>query len=98
MCVGTLEEPLLPLHGPVDVGVGHRVFLGESMDQHGRDSSVKEVEEPIVDSTEPCSKLVDAITQVVGLRAAELVAELRETSDASDTPGIGGLVILPQLP
>src|SRR6266567_3048216 len=95
--VRAFQELLLPCNCPVDVGVGNPIFLGEPMCQDGCQPSVKEVEEPVVDSTELGAKLVDAVAQVVGLGAAKLVSEFCKTLDASNALGVRGLVVPPEL-
>jgi len=69
-------EAFLSLHGQVDLAGRYSTPLYEAMRQHDGLPAVKKVEHAIVETLELNSKLVDAVTQVVGFGTSKFMAEL----------------------
>jgi len=84
------EEAFLSLDCELNVLLRHLgLLLRETVGKNYGFSLVEEVEQAVVDASVFRAKLVDVISEVIGLRTQELVAEFAESFDANDAFVLG---------
>lgn len=86
------------MDGALEVGVRHLALLDKAMGHDGDVAAVKEVEEPIVRSSDPGAEFVDAVSQVVGVGPTKFVSQGFEHPHAGDASVDGALVPPGQIP
>jgi hypothetical protein len=78
MCVaaGVFDKALLGRDGTVEILGPDPLLFREAMGNHGSNIRMKEIKHAVVYAPDANAKLVDVVTQAVGLRAAKLMAQV----------------------
>jgi hypothetical protein len=66
--LGVRVERTVAGRGDVDVLVGHRVFLGQRVQEDGNNPAVEGIQEAVADMPETRAELVNAVAERVCLR------------------------------
>ena len=85
MPCGITRKSCFSPDGPLDIRRGHLTFFRQSVGQDGDVFPVKAIEHPMLDTPVACSELMDIVAEVIGFRAAELMAHRRQALDTGNT-------------
>ena len=69
-------ELVLSFHRPIDLNGRDCLLFYEPMGDNSGDSTVKEIQHPILRTLQAHARLIDSIAQKVRFRPAKLVAEI----------------------
>jgi hypothetical protein len=72
-------ELLLSFHRPIDLNGRDCLLFYEPVGDNSGDTTVKEIQHPILLTLQAHAQLLDSITQKVRFRPAELVAEIPQS-------------------
>src|SRR5579883_2753942 len=78
MTARALDKALLGRDGTVDILGRNLLLFREAVRNHGGYFLMKEIKNAIIYAPDADAKLINAITQVIGLRAAQLMAQFPE--------------------
>jgi hypothetical protein len=87
--LGARCKPCFPVNSQIDLFGRNRPLLGDSVRDHRLPFAVKEVEDAVVDSLKSYAKLINAVSQKVGLGSAQLVSQVFETLELCQALDLG---------
>src|SRR5438445_10871981 len=90
-------KEFLPLDCALNICVGNRVLLRQTVCQDCDLTAMKEVKDPILHVSLFSSQFINSVSQVIGCRASEFVSELGQKLDASAAVRPGPLVASTQV-
>jgi hypothetical protein len=82
-------EPSFPGKRYFDLPDGHHPLFSQTMGEYDGRSPVVEMEQPIVKTLEANSQIVDAVSQVIRLRATNLVTDLLQPLQSLNALDLG---------